>query len=526
MTSLALVTSRAGLALVAAVLALPATSAEAGFAPAIRVASGPLLNNSPQSVTVDGKGRSTVVWNQGDPSVAKARRVTAAGARGPILTLSPNGEAGFYPAVASTPAGRAFAAWREDSDSNKQTVKGRWIEPNGTLRPVRTLAAGSATFNAGDVVVTIAPSGVATVAYTNQNGGDLKLRRVSPASVVGAETDSVSGGFSQDPSIAALPNGDTLAVWDDAGPMSNVVSAAGVVGTPQPLSTDNFAETPRLAVDAHGNGLAAWRSENSADDAVGARRFDSSGAPVGTELTVDPVTQDAFVGSQIGVAANSNGRFLVTWTRQKDGVKNIVHGRIVRADGTFGGVQHQLSPDSQNAASPKPALLDRGVGAVGWYHNENSEVYDSLGRAVKGANATPLTNKPVKLVAGAQDLLAASNPARGVGAFLSDKSAAASAQLFLSRFLVVPICSPSQAKTTKNKAVRAKLDCKGPGIERAKVVIKPKHGTAGAFDPVKRTLRYVPDKGFVGKDSFEYRAANDGGRSKATKVSITVSKPK
>jgi hypothetical protein len=89
----------------------------------------------------------------------------------------------------------------------------------------------------------------------------------------------------------------------------------------------------------------------------------------------------------------------------------------------------------------------------------------------------------------------------------------------------VPICSPSQAKTRKSKAVRAALDCKGPGIERAKVVTKPKHGTAGAFDPVKRTLRYVPDKGFVGKDSFEYRPANDGGRSKPTKVSLTVRKP-
>jgi hypothetical protein len=121
---------------------------------------------------------------------------------------------------------------------------------------------------------------------------------------------------------------------------------------------------------------------------------------------------------------------------------------------------------------------------------------------------------------------AASSPARGLAAFLTKKSAAASAKLFLTRFLVVPICSPSQAKTTRNKAVRAPLHCIGPGIERAKVVTKPKHGTVGAFDPVKRTLRYKPNEGFVGKDSFEYRAASDGGRSQATKVSPTVRKPK
>ena len=499
-----------------------AAAADAGFAaPAIPVANAQQLNSGPDSIAVDGAGRTTIAWSQGTSHVARARRVSATGLVGPVINLSPTGQDGFRPVVASTPAGRTFAAWLFDSDPTG--VKGRWIEANGTLGPVLTLAPPAGTFGVGDLRATVTASGAATVGWIGQDDHKLTLRRISPGSVMGAPIDDVGGGFAEDPVLKTLPDGSTIAAWSDGSNMkSRVVSPSGTPGITQALSSGAGTKAgPSFAVDAHGNGLAAWRLGTGVDDyTVMGRRLDAAGTAQGVQFAIDP-TAASFVGTFIGVAANSDGRFLVAWTRQLATGEGVVHARSLDAAGVFGGPEQPLSSAAEHSNSPVAALADRGLGAVGWWHDENAAAYDTRGRLVAGATAAPASGIKT-FVPGAQSIDVASNPALGLGAFVTTKSAAASAALFLTRFMVVPICTATQAKVVQGRPVRAKIACSGPGLERAKIVAKPKHGKLGAFKPATRTIRYTPKAGYDGPDSFTYRGANDGGASTPTTVSIQV----
>src|SRR6185295_1662708 len=72
------------------------------------------------------------------------------------------------------------------------------------------------------------------------------------------------------------------------------------------------ARGPNLAPLAGGGFIAVWdRSNDSFYFDVAARRFDQSGAPVGTEFVVNTYT----TGTQEGaaVAAAPNGELVVTW---------------------------------------------------------------------------------------------------------------------------------------------------------------------------------------------------------------------
>jgi hypothetical protein len=504
--------------------ALGAATADAGFtAPAIPVASGQQLNRAPDSIAVDGAGTTTIAWHQGATShAAKARRVSAIGTVGPVINLSPAAEGGFLPVVASTAAGRTFAAWREFTGSDPSSVKGRWVEANGTLGPVLTLQTGSMTFDAGDLRIAVAPSGVATVAWTNQDDGTLSLRRISPGGVTSALSSDVSGGFAQYPVIRALPDGSTLAVWGGSGIETNTVPTSGTVGAPQPVSTGaGLIAGPGVAVDSHGNGLVVWRLGTGVNDyTVMGRRLDATGTPQGSEFAIDP-TAASFVETPIGVGASSDGRFMATWTRQDVTGHDIVHARSLDSAGVFGGSEHPLSSAAEHSNLPVPALTDRGTGAVAWYHNENSEAYATRGRIVTAGTAAAIGGVRT-FVPGGQSIDVASNPAIGLAAFLTEKSAAASAELFLTRFMVVPICTATQATVVQGRPVRAKVACAGPGLERAKIVAKPKHGKLAAFKRATRTIRYTPKAGYAGPDSFTYRGVNDGGASTPTTVTIKV----
>ncbi|HEX6229371.1 MAG TPA: hypothetical protein VFZ41_07910, partial [Solirubrobacterales bacterium] len=252
--------------LLGAFLAL-GTAAQGAFAPA----SDPIVEAEQLHATgfaADAQGDSIIAWSQEtppseDPEV-KARRLDIGGALGPIVDLAP-GQIGFRPAVATTPSGRAFAAWRTRAkDGDPYSVGGRWIEPSGSLGPLLTLVEGGAEVDAGDVHVAIDPAGVATVAWHNQKGFELGMRRVQPDGELGALVPDISeGGGVTNPEIAALPGGETVAVWRGSGVEMNIVSSALIVGEPVTISEAISAGDPQIAVDSLGNGLVVWRTHET-----------------------------------------------------------------------------------------------------------------------------------------------------------------------------------------------------------------------------------------------------------------------
>jgi hypothetical protein len=513
-------------ALVIAVLAVTAAvapNALAGFSTqSTPVAKAALLGTSEDPIAINGFGAATVAWDQGgDNAVVKARRFSPTGTPRPVLTLSVPGEQSFQSAVASTFSGRSFVAWR--TGSNPSGVKGRWVEANGTLRPVLTLLVPDATNDAVGLNVLVSNAGVATVSWLNQkDNSKLAVRRVALDGTLGTPIPDISGGGATDPELAALADGTTVAVWRDTQIEGNTVSPSGVVGTAATISeTCGLCAGPGLAVDANGDGIVAWRwTDGNENYAVMARRLTQTGAPTGSELTIDPAAK-SFVGVSVPVAADTQDDFIVAWSRHVATNRNVARARRLDETGTFAGTAQTVSgPESAN--SPVSALTERGNAAVAWEASKTTGSTIGTRARVLGGDASPLA-PAVDLVAKGYAPAVASAPAAGIAAFLSEGSDSTSARLDLNRFMVRPLCADSDvAIATPGKRTAVVLPCSGPAIERVVITSPPKHGTLGVFDPSKLTLRYKPAAGYVGKDRFSYRVANDGGRSDIATVRISV----
>ncbi|HEY4281234.1 MAG TPA: Ig-like domain-containing protein [Conexibacter sp.] len=90
-----------------------------------------------------------------------------------------------------------------------------------------------------------------------------------------------------------------------------------------------------------------------------------------------------------------------------------------------------------------------------------------------------------------------------------------------------PTCEPVAATNGDAGSLVLSLDCTGATgfpISRA-IASGPEHGTLSELDPAAGTVRYTPDEGFGGIDTFSFEAANEGGDSEPADASIAVLAP-
>jgi hypothetical protein len=510
--------------LVASLSAAP--GAQAGFAPTNdEIVTAPNLSAS--GLGIDRQGNSLVAWDQNGPDYeVKARRLAATGALGPLLDLDP-GLPGRGPVVAMAGSGRAFVAWRAPADGNPFAagVRGRWVEPDGSLGPVLTLAVGKeGELAAAGLLAVVDPAGVATITWKNEigmGGGQLMLRRVQPDGTLGELVPDVTGSVPTEPRIAALPDGSTLVIWRSAFIEKIVVASNLTIGTPQPISSDNLAAEPELAVDSQGNALATWRRDSESTYSVRGRVLDPAGNPVGGEVIFEPSLPGVLDNRPI--ASDSLDDFLVTWVRPDGDGDNVVYARPFSRLIGFTGPTQTVSDQDLSGSTALAAIDDFGTGAVAW-----SEFMGMTGSIPRGRTINSLGTP----TGGIQELFSpraflsrsSSAPAAGVAAFLLETPfSGPNRTILVRRHLVPPSCADSTANVAQGKPIDAPLACTGPAIEAANVVEPPKHGSVGAFKPGP-SLEYAPKPGFEGTDSFTYTALNDGGGSNVARVEIRVRK--
>lgn len=500
-------------------------TAQAGFAPT----NDPIVEAeqlSPTGIDSDAQGNTVVAWSQQkvlfDPFEVRARRVTATGTVGPVIEVAP-GQIGYRPTVAVTPGGHAFVAWRELLEPGPDSIKGRWLAPDGAMGPILTLASGEAGVeDAGNPISVVDPTGVVTVAWENFGGGSdtFELRRVAPDGSLGPLVKDVGDGVVTNPVISALPNGSTIAVWRNGGTEKNVVTAANALGTAEQISETTIAGDNEIATDAAGNSLVVWRQSNG-EYAVRGRRLGPNGAPVGPELTIEPL-KAGFVGPRPTVAADSVGNFLVTWDRQDGAGDAIVYVRGLNSGGAFAGPAQVISVPEVGARASLGALLDGGSGFVSW--RDELAPNTTFGRPVDSLGAPMGAPEPF-FTAGFGPELVSSVPASGFAAMTIGYAISGSAQgVVVRRFMVPPTCSASNAVVVQGKPVTAPISCAGPALEGARLVAQARHGIVSAFNPLVNGFVYTPLPGYEGPDSFTYAGINDGGSSVATEVTIAVGK--
>jgi hypothetical protein len=210
-------------------------------------------------------GDALAVWGRSDGSNhrVQARSISPPGVLGPIRTLSRAGDRASAAGIASAANGDAIAIWRRFDSATSNRVQARTISAAGALGPIQTLsAAGESDF----------PPQIASdadgdaVAVWGFRGYRIQARTISSAGVLGPieVLSDPDGTPTVLPEVASDGNGGAIAVWlgHDGSHyriQARTISAASTLGPIQTLSpAGKDASAPEIAVDADGDAIAVW----------------------------------------------------------------------------------------------------------------------------------------------------------------------------------------------------------------------------------------------------------------------------
>jgi hypothetical protein len=184
----------------------------------------------------------------------------------------------IQPAVAADAAGRFVVVWTSYQDGSERGIVGQLFDASGGRR-----------------------------------GGEFAVNSYTTAK-------------QQRPSVAMDATGDFVVVWEGVGADENFTygvfgqrfdSAGTRLGDEFHVNqhTPNGQFWPSVTADAAGNFVVVWQSHLQANpfsgNSVYARRYDTSGSPLGPEFLVNEVTTRDHAHPR--VAADPAGNFLITW---------------------------------------------------------------------------------------------------------------------------------------------------------------------------------------------------------------------
>jgi hypothetical protein len=216
-------------------------------------------------------------------------------------------------------------------------------------------------------------------------GQDVDLGCRCPASPVGDEiqVNSYPVGDQGRPAVAADAAGKIVVAWDSAADSDGASvqaqrfsSDGAAAGTEFQVNTfttgDQLLVT--VAADPDGGFIAAWdnagASPGDGEGSVRARRFDSSGTPIGTEFQANTYTAGAQGSAAVAIEA-ATGDFVVVWqsygSSGTDTSNFSIQGQRYDSGGNPAGTEFQvntLTPDSQTA--PAVTFRDGGGFVVLW----------------------------------------------------------------------------------------------------------------------------------------------------------------
>ncbi len=349
------------------------------------------------AVAAGAGGAFVVVWHSyeqdGDNYGVFAQRYGTAGeALGTEFQVSSSTLGGLWgPDVAADVDGAFVVAW-EGPDGNNDGVFARRFDnagqPLGTEFQVNSSAAG---FQYGPSVTMRVNRGF-VVAWSSSNAGSQSgvfgRRYDSAGQPDGAEfrINSYTMARTLDPAVAASADGAFVVAWESGGQDGSSYgvfaqrydSAGAPVGTEFQVNTYTSVSqgSPAIAAGADGALVITWGSFPQDGDDVGVfgQRYDSTGQAVGTEFQVSSYTTGSQNRQQVALGAD--GTFVVIWdTYPRDGSSSGVFGKRYDTVGQAIGDEFQVNTYTTSEQSwPSVAAGSDGAFVVAWVSWQDSSL--------------------------------------------------------------------------------------------------------------------------------------------------------
>ena len=296
-----------------------------------------------QAIGMDGAGNFVVVWS-GEAGI-EGQRFDAAGMRlgAEFVANSSTTSPAIEPSIAVAPGGGFVVVWTAGGFNGPAEVAGRLFDatgaPLGAQFEVNTFTTGFQgratvdTDGAGNFVVvwennhppSLFPTafGQRFLANGDRQGGEFQVATNPP-------------DYQRRPLVKVADDGAFLVAWrgSEGGPgvFARQFDANGVPFASHfrvEQHTTAAAGTPDVAFDAEGDFVISWFYGGAIDGSgygVFARRFESSGAPMGTEFRINTYT----TGNQWlpSIASDPAGNFVIAWFSEQNGVDGVFAQRF------------------------------------------------------------------------------------------------------------------------------------------------------------------------------------------------------
>ncbi len=285
--------------------------------------------------------------------------------------------------VAASLLGDFVVVWRSGAQYGQLNIFGRRIAATGAPLGGEFRVNSETTLSAYDARVASDPAGNFVVVWTADDGDFVGVvgRRFSASGAprgLAFRVNDATTGAQRKPVVAADAAGGFIAVWAEGrGIVARRFDAAGVpFGTDFRVNalTSGTQEDPSVSFDASGGFVVAWTDiEPSAPVRIAARRFSPSGAPLASDFAVSTLTTLSRGVARVG--AFPDGGFVVAWV---DDYPADVHARRFTSSGAPIGPELRINSFTSGAQSPAAVAADASTFVVAW----QSEAQDGAGDGI------------------------------------------------------------------------------------------------------------------------------------------------
>lgn len=269
-------------------------------------------------------------------------------------------------AICSDAAANFVAVWEDenDLDGSDDAVFGQRFDRTGN-RLGTEFQANTYTFgDQGYVDICCADSGSFVVVWQSEEDQDgsgygvFGQRYDSLGTRVGTEfqVNTYTSGDQQEQKICCDAAGNFVVVWrsphdgDDPGVFAQRYQSNGMpAGTEFQVNTYTFEEQyePDICCGEEGSFVVAWAGAgvgegDGQEPGIFSQRFDSLGAPVGTEFLVNTYTRNE--QDEPSICCDDPGGFVVVWTSSRqDGSADGIFGQRYDSNGGARGTEFRVN---------------------------------------------------------------------------------------------------------------------------------------------------------------------------------------
>ncbi len=301
-------------------------------------------NQQNPAVAIDGNGNFLIAWQSSghddadeednDGGIFLQRYDNLGNALGSALVVT--GTAFTQennPAIATNANGNFIVAW--EADGNQGGIFARRYDSSGNSQGEAFQVNTTSSPNQQNATAAIASSGEFIIAWEgggSQDGGAAGIfaRRYDSGGVpIGDlfQVNTFTRSNQKNPAIAIDTQGNFIITWESNSQdgSANGIFARRYASTGVPIG-DSFQvntftrtnqENPAIAVDDEGNFIITWESNTQDGSGTGvyAQKYNNQGQPIGEEFQVNTFTASNQSNSVVGI--DGNGNFAIAW--QSDG---------------------------------------------------------------------------------------------------------------------------------------------------------------------------------------------------------------